>query len=248
MSHVYDRKFMDYADVSSRYSANTIVQILREVLPIESVLDIGCAKGTWLDAWRASGVDRIHGADGDYVEIVQLVVPRESFTTADLSKPLILGSHFDLVQSLEVAEHIPNENADCFVQNLVNHSNGIVLFSAAPPGQGGEFHINEQPYEYWRLKFRELGFEPFDFIRPQIATDSAVSFWYRYNIMLYVHRDRIATMPMSVAKSQIMDRTPIADVSPGTFRLRKAVVRALPAQWQHKLARFKAAVFGRRPP
>lgn len=248
MSHVYDSKFMAYADVSSRYSARTVVRILREALPIESVLDIGCAKGTWLDAWRASGIDRIHGADGDYVDLAQLVVPHESFTIADLSKPLALWSRFDLVQSLEVAEHISAECADCFLQNLVGHSNGMVLFSAAPPGQGGEFHINEQPYEYWRLKFHDLGFEPFDFIRPQIATDSAISFWYRYNIILYIHRDRIMTLPMSVARSQIKDRTLIPDISPGAFRLRKAVVRALPIQWRHKLARFKAAVFGRRSP
>jgi len=246
VSHVYDSKFMDYADVSSRYSAKTIVRILREVLPIESVLDIGCAKGTWLDAWRASGVDRIHGADGDYVDIDRLVVPRESFTKADISEPLTLGGCFDLVQSLEVAEHISTKCSDCFIENLVSHSNGIVLFSAASPGQGGEFHINEQPYEYWRQKFRELGFEPFDYIRPQIAADSAVSFWYRYNIILYVRRDRIMTLPMLVAKSRVDDRNRIPDISPGIFRLRKAVVRVLPMQWRHKMARLKAAVFGRR--
>ena len=243
MAHMYDSRFMEYADVSSRYSANTIVNILREVLPIESVLDIGCAKGTWLDAWRASGVDRIHGVDGAYVDIDQLVVPRESFTSADLSKPLVLNASFDLVQSLEVAEHISAECAHCFVQNLTSHSNGLVLFSAAPPGQGGEFHINEQPYEYWRLKFREFGFEPYDFVRPRIASDSAISFWYRYNLILYVHRDQIVTLHASVAATKIKDQSPIADFSPGVFRLRKALVRRLPMPWRHKLARLKAAVF-----
>ena len=49
------------------------------------------------------------------------------------------------------------EHADTFVQNLVRHASGAILFSAAPPGQGGEFHVNEQPYEYWRGKFQRCG-------------------------------------------------------------------------------------------
>ena len=246
MAHIYDSKFMNYSEMSSRYSAKTIVRLLRDVLSIESVLDIGCAKGTWLDAWRTAGVGRIYGVDGYYVDSDQLVLPSDSFTRTDLSKSLKLGERFDLVQSLEVAEHIAEECADCFIQNLVGHSNGMVLFSAAPPGQGGEFHVNEQPYEYWRLKFRELGFEPFDLIRPKISNDFAISFWYRYNIILYVHRDLTMKLPMSVVKSRVDDRTQILDISPGAFRLRKAVVRALPMQWRHKLARIKAAFFGWR--
>lgn len=241
--HTYGDDFMDYADRSSRYSARVIVKILVAELSIKSVLDVGCAKGTWLEAWSASGVDRIHGVDGDYVDARRLVIPAELFTSTNVAQMFDLGKRFDLVQSLEVAEHIPVDSSDIFVQNLVNHSKGFILFSAAPPGQGGEFHINEQTYEYWRAKFQKLGFEPFDCIRPNIVNDPSVSFWYRYNVLLFVFKDIVETLPMSIATSRIKSSRMIPDLSPPLFRLRKAVVRALPYRWQFMLARFKATFF-----
>ncbi|MDP6884692.1 MAG: hypothetical protein QF830_11185, partial [Rhodospirillales bacterium] len=43
--------------------------------------------------------------------------------------------------SLEVAEHLPPDAAETFVATLVAHGR-LVLFSAAPPGQGGLNHVN----------------------------------------------------------------------------------------------------------
>ena len=240
MSHAYDSRFMSYADVSSRASAQRIAQLMLRALPIRSVLDIGCAKGTWLQMWSSLGVADIQGADGHYVQTEQLVIPADRFHAADLSQPLQLQRRFDLVQSLEVAEHIAADRAATFVENLTRHSRGLVLFSAAPPGQGGEFHINEQPYEYWRALFRELDFHAFDWIRPQIGGDAAVSFWYRYNTFLYVHRDAMADLPASIGATQVPADKELEDVSPALFQWRKRIVRMLPVAARDGLARFKA--------
>jgi hypothetical protein len=35
----------------------------------------------------------------------------------------------------------------------------MVLFSAAPPGQGGEHHVNERTYEFWRGLFARHGYD-----------------------------------------------------------------------------------------
>lgn len=153
MSHAYDSRFMSYADRSSRASARRVAGLILAELPVASVLDIGCAKGTWLNVWSELGVGEIQGVDGEYVERDQLVIPPERFHAWNLAQPLDLARQFDLVQSLEVAEHIGAEHAGIFVENLVRHSRGIVLFSAAPPGQGGEFHVNEQHCDYWREQF-----------------------------------------------------------------------------------------------
>jgi len=182
--HCYDAAFMEYAVLSNTLSARAIIQILLNDLPIASVLDVGCATGTWLKEWKASGVADIRGIDGDYVKRDQLQISPTEFVSRDLSLSFHLGRTFDLVQSLEVAEHLAAESAARFVESLTGHSSGLVLFSAAPPGQGGEFHINERPFEYWRTLFRQRRFVPFDCIRPRIADRADISFWYRYNVLL----------------------------------------------------------------
>lgn len=240
MEHSYDNTFMDYTDRSSRYSAGVITSFLRNALSIESVLDVGCAKGTWLAAWRESGISDISGVDGAYVDTRALHIPVENFTAADLSMPIDLGRQFDLVQSLEVAEHVRAEAADQFVANLVRHSKGAILFSAAPPGQGGEFHVNEQPYEYWREKFQAAGYEAYDYVRPLIADDHQISFWYRYNTLLYLTTDRSLSATDAVRQSLVSPDSTLTDISPLAFRARKLIIRCLPYSWQHQLARIKA--------
>ncbi len=240
MAHIYDNHFQAYTDASSRHTAGRVAAFLRGPLALDSVLDVGCARGGWLAAWQQAGVATIQGVDGDYVDRSQLAIDQAAFRSADLATPLDLGRRFDLVQSLEVAEHIDGRYSELFVDNLVRHSNGLVLFSAAPPGQGGEFHVNEQPYGYWRGLFASHGYVAFDPVRPFLAGDQQVSFWYRYNILLYVHRDRIAALPPALAQTRIAENAPIPDISPLPFRLRKGVVRLLPYPVQQGLARMKA--------
>jgi hypothetical protein len=245
MQHQYDSSFLNYADRSSQHSARTISSLLRKTLKIGSVLDIGCAKGTWLGIWNEGGVADIQGIDGAYA-IGDLVIPPEKFLPKDLAKPIALQRTFDLVQSLEVAEHIPVPSAEQFVDNVVAHSAGVVLFSAAPPGQGGEFHVNEQPYDYWREKFQKRGFFAFDYVRPLIRDDRQVSFWYRFNTLLYVREDRIAQLPEAVRATRVADGVRIPDVSPAWFRARKFLVRLLPEAVRQKLAGLKAAAWRNR--
>lgn len=240
MSHQYDSEFMSYTDQSSRHSATVICKLLKDLLPIHSVLDIGCAKGTWLAIWADTGVETIRGVDGAYVDQSSLVIPKDRFTSADLSSELHLAETFDLVQSLEVAEHISSASADIFVDNLVRHSNGLILFSAAPPGQGGEFHVNEQPYDYWQSKFAHHGYQAIDCIRPQLQGQSKISFWYRYNTVLYAHKNKLSSLPAQITDCLVADGLPIPDISPIWFKLRKKVVSLLPASTRNYLAVMKS--------
>ena len=238
--YTYDRKFIEYAASSSRYSAGRVVALLKGQLPIDSVLDVGCAAGTWLSVWRDAGVGEIRGVDGAYVDRSTLEIADGEFSARDLAEDFDLGTRFDLVQSLEVAEHIAAHRADAFVENLVRHSRGLVLFSAAPPGQGGEYHVNEQPCDYWRERFARHGYDAYDAVRPALADDRDVSFWYRYNTLLFVRRDRAPALPAAVAATRLADGEPVPDRSPLWFRLRKGVVRMLPDAVQQALARFKS--------
>lgn len=236
----YSEDFHKYTSGSSDASAQTVAKFLMSNAPVESVLDIGCSFGTWLRTWRQCGVKSIQGVDGPYVSPENLRINPDYFQSADLSQPLDLGRKFDLVQSLEVAEHIAPEASRTFVDTVTRHAKMLVLFSAAPPGQGGENHINERSYEFWRGLFREAGFDAYDCIRPAISGTPEVSYWYRYNTILYVRKSTAHELPEALRHCRVPDDRAILDISPLWFRLRKFVVRSLPTKLQDAMAQAKA--------
>jgi SAM-dependent methyltransferase len=242
MPRVYDQQFIRYAATSSRYGASKVIPVALSALDVDSVLDVGCAGGGWLSEWKQAGIADVFGVDGAYVETADLAIESERFMSADLARQFELGRTFDLVQSLEVAEHIDEAASDVFVSNLVRHAARFILFSAAVPGQGGEHHVNEQPYDFWRKRFAESGFSAYDFVRPRIAADNRISFWYRYNIILYVRNHYIADLDPIVSVTRIPDGEPVPDISSGWFRLRRNIVRSLSAKNRDRLARLKARV------
>jgi Methyltransferase domain len=231
----YDSSFMGLAARAQR-SARVIVDLVRSALSVASVADFGCALGTWLSEWRRRGVEDVIGVDGPYVRIEDLEIPPQLFRSHDLTSSIDLGRRFDLVECMEVAEHLPDGAADRFVACLVRHAD-VVLFSAAPPGQGGENHVNEQPYEYWRALFTKYGYHMFDWLRPQIAGRTDVQFWYRYNVFLFVAEERIAALPPPIRASEVLPGERIRDLSPWTFKVRKVLIRRLPPGLQNGISR-----------
>jgi SAM-dependent methyltransferase len=234
----YDSKFFATADRSAAYSADAIIELLVQSLSIESVLDLGCGRGLWLSKWLAHGIQEVVGIDGPYVDAASLYIPQNAFVSCDLSKRLALGRRFGLVQSLEVAEHLDPKAADEFVDNLVGHG-GLVLFSAAIPGQGGECHVNEQPLDYWRSRFLARDYEAFDFVRPRIRNNRKISYWYRNNILLYVHRSLIDSLPDAISASRVPPGQPVADYLSLWMKLRTTAVQALPRPVVDEVARLK---------
>jgi Methyltransferase domain len=159
-------------------SASVVVPIVVEQLAPNSVLDLGCGWGEWLQAFRSHGIVDVMGVD--------IAAPDDIwYFREDLTGPVDMRRLFDLVISLETAEHLPEEAADTYVESIERHGN-MVLFSAAVPGQEGLHHVNCQPHEYWHEKFRYYGFAATDPIRPLIAHNHYVSPWYRNNIFVYV--------------------------------------------------------------
>ncbi|NBQ80112.1 MAG: methyltransferase domain-containing protein [Betaproteobacteria bacterium] len=144
----YEDKFFDFVDKSSSKSALALIPKLVTVLQVDSILDVGCGRGIWLAAWKQLMNCSVTGIDGNYVDNGSLHILRTEFFAKDLSQSFDLGRTFDLVQCLEVAEHLPESSADSLADNLVKHGD-LILFSAARPGQGGEHHVNERPLTYW---------------------------------------------------------------------------------------------------
>jgi len=142
----YGTAFQRYAAEQAQSSAQAVVPLMIDVLKCRSVLDVGCGNGMWLRWYRANGVADILGIDGDYVEPQTLLIPPDRFKAVDICLPFHLDHRFDLVQCLEVAEHVPPDASRALIDNLTTHGRHV-LFSAAVPGQGGEAELTETFYE-----------------------------------------------------------------------------------------------------
>lgn len=185
MSATYDEDFYRGQREGSGASAAAVLPIVFGLLGApSSILDVGCGVGTWIAAAAELGVSDAVGVDGDYVDQSKLLISAERFRARDLVEPLRLERKFDLVMSMEVAEHLEPQHADGFIDSLTRHGD-TVLFSAAVPGQGGAHHVNEQWPSYWLPKFAERGFVCFDVLRPAIWDDARIESWYRQNLLIF---------------------------------------------------------------
>jgi SAM-dependent methyltransferase len=174
----------------ARRSAHAIIPLVLRLVSARSIIDVGCGQGTWLSVFRELGVSEVRGVDGEYVDRGRLEIPADRFEAHDLTRPFRTGSAYDLAVSLEVAEHLPAEAADVFVQSLTLLA-PVVLFSAAVPYQGGEHHVNEQWPEYWAARFASRGYVPVDCLRRRVWDNPDVEWWYAQNTFLYVERGRL---------------------------------------------------------
>jgi len=125
---------------------------------VESVIDFGCASGYYLEGFHEQGA-KIKGYEYAYGNTKEFI-PEHIFDYVefgDAQEPLS-KEEYDMSFSIEVAEHILPEKSEQFVENLCKSSKRFVVFSAAPPGQGGTCHINERPFAEWESMFRLNGF------------------------------------------------------------------------------------------
>jgi SAM-dependent methyltransferase len=124
---------------------------IRNKFNIKSVIDIGCGPAGMTEYINYSGVYCI-GVDGDTTLEPKDYVLIQDYTLGKLQ----LDETFDLAYSTEFLEHV----YDTYIPNFIDtyQKANYVFCSAAPPGQGGHHHVNEQPISYWIEKFKEYGF------------------------------------------------------------------------------------------
>ena len=241
----YDAAFFDYVNSGALQSARALLPLLQERLRVSSVLDVGCGQGGWLTVWKELGCEEVHGVDGDYVERERLLVEADEFSAIDLVHSFDLERRFDLVQCLEVGEHLPTASSRGLVDSIVKHA-PMVLFSAAARGQGGDSHINEQDYEFWRQLFAAHDYLAIDYLRPLVLDQAEIEPWYRYNPILYVAGDHFDRLPEAVQACLVPEGEAILDRSPSIYQLRKALVRLLHVPLATRIAKVKEAVMVRK--
>ena len=221
----YTKAYYKHLQKGWRRSAKQIVPEILELIQPKHVIDVGCGVGIWLSVFKECGVENIWGVDGDYVDKKMLQIPEERFLSLDLKKPFRMDRQFDLVVSLEVAEHLPSECAETFVDSLTRLG-PVILFSAAIPLQGGTHHINEQWPDYWAKYFQEKGYVVIDCIRKKIWQNDNVRWFYAQNILMFVRQGYLESHPLLKREFESSDTSQLSIVHPkalSNMSLRRAL-------------------------
>lgn len=184
LAEVYDEGFYRKQMAGSLRSAAVILDELFRLYRPDSVLDLGCGRGTWLRAALDLGVGKVAGVDGAWVVPEALVIPPPSFVQADMEGALPDLGRFDLAISVEVIEHLSDPAGRRLIARLTGAAD-VVLFSGAIPYQGGDNHINEQWQSHWAGIFRSHGYSCTDCIRPAVWNNPEVEWWYAQNVLVY---------------------------------------------------------------
>ena len=152
--------------------------------------DLGCSSGgIVLDALlRGHEAVGLEGSDESFKQqrAQWRIIPKNLFT-CDITKPFTLKKdgklkEFDVISAWEVLEHIKEEDLPVLLENIKKHLNtgGIFIGSIAnwddiDEETGVNWHVNLHPYEWWRDRFAEVGFDiiteafsPYDLARGTI--------------------------------------------------------------------------------
>ena len=104
---------------------------------------------------------------------------------------------YDWVISLEVAEHIPQQYEDTFIDNIVRHAREGVVLSWAVPGQGGYSHVNNRSFQYVKGLLEVLGFKH-DPEESEKLKRMATLPWLKTNTNVYRRRDGNDTTKLEI--------------------------------------------------
>jgi SAM-dependent methyltransferase len=175
----WSKLFLDIAPFANLY----------EMLRPQSVLDVGCGHGLYLDIARQCGAREVLGIDG--MDRSGTALGADEYIQLDLQEPRKLGRRFDLVLCLEVVEHINPQATGTLFDFLAEHADGPILFSMAEPGQPGHGHINclgmDEVLDLWQ----ERGWWP-DLNASLGFRSLATLSWFRRNVVL-LRKQRLPT-------------------------------------------------------
>jgi SAM-dependent methyltransferase len=191
---VYDSEYYnETVDGAARASAPIMAQTIAQELHPRHVIDVGCGTGALLESLRNLGCEVV-GLEKSTAAIKMCKERGLDVHDFDLeSGTNPMNRSFDVAVSMEVAEHLPQSVDERYI-DLLTSLGETVVFTAAPPGQGGTDHINEQPPEYWFAKFERRGFHfnraLSDRWRSDWQATGKVQDWYYKNLMLFDRTNR----------------------------------------------------------
>jgi hypothetical protein len=154
--------------------------ILRLFKKVDRVVDIGCGKGDYVKEFIFFGIP-CTGYDGSPL------TPKLSGNTCfikDFSDPVDIGKA-ELVISLEVGEHIPEQYEQIFIDNLARASSRYIVLSWAVEGQCGIGHVNCRNNDYIIKAMQRRGFDC-DYGLTEYLREKSSLPWFKNSLMVLV--------------------------------------------------------------
>jgi glycosyltransferase involved in cell wall biosynthesis/SAM-dependent methyltransferase len=161
--------------------AKRLTRWIKDNLNPQQVLDLGCGPGTYVECFRDQGVKAV-GYDTDIrIQDKDYLVCKSLFDVEETG---------DLVLCMEVAEHIDGSNNQKIVEAMTNslEPGGVLIWTAAKPGQGGVGHINCQTKKYWVEQFKSQPLERCFDIEEKLINDMEAGYhmgWFVQNLLVY---------------------------------------------------------------
>ena len=155
--HIYNSEFTSEEDRNRIFFG--IAQCLEREINPKTVLDVGCALGGVVHAFRRLGIES-YGIDiSEYAVSAapEEIRPYLNAQSALAPLPADFPARFDLVICMEVAEHMPEEEASALIGRLCELGDTVV-FSSSPCDFEDKTHYNVQQAEYWCKLFAKFGY------------------------------------------------------------------------------------------
>jgi 2-polyprenyl-3-methyl-5-hydroxy-6-metoxy-1,4-benzoquinol methylase len=185
---IYNNKFYNHEnqDTILQDTPKLLAEYIAENYSPESVIDVGCGTGIYLQELAKFKIN-VFGIDGSPAAFKNFRLDHKLFKLSDIAKPMKVDKKYSAALCFEVAEHIPNRSSNQLVENLAPLAD-LIFFSAAPKGQGGIGHINEQDSDFWIALFKQAGFNYQDEATKKLKkflSDNRAIFWLSDNIMIF---------------------------------------------------------------
>ena len=146
--------------------ADRLAGLIVERYNPSTVLDVGCGRGYWLDAFRRLGVNRVTGVeDSDWLAHVGMAPVDPAVSPCDLASLAVDPA--DLCLCVNVVHRVPHATASSIIA-ACTASSDMVVFASPAPGIGLPGFINERPWSVWHRLFLERGFVLHDELRPVV--------------------------------------------------------------------------------
>ena len=172
-----------WEDICNHHTDIGLMNVLPTILQeSSSIVDFGCGDGSYIKHIHSTLDIKTKAFDGNpHVN----KITNGFATQLDLSQPFNLNEKFDVVMSLEVAEHIPTQYESIYINNIINHTNKYIIISWAIPYQGGKGHVNERSNTYVINTFQNKNFKHLESISNHLRNCVTNCHWFKNTLFVF---------------------------------------------------------------